>query len=178
VGLRNQDFNYQQSRANHDGAVRQIENWPLIALEVEQQKVDDAPAGQAVPEIPQSPSHNQRQANACDHVSVVVFPEQNRDYRQRDHGKRNQQARFPGRGRVCEQAESGASVLSMRKAKKARDDLDVRIKRDALRHDMLGPAVKQDNNEGDQEVKGACGVLGHVESVQKHLNPLGANIAR
>src|SRR5580704_13708001 len=55
-----QDLQHQQSRAHHDGAIREIENWPLIPLHIEQQKVDHAPAHYPVPEIPQSSTHNQR----------------------------------------------------------------------------------------------------------------------
>src|ERR1700733_16135625 len=95
---------------------------------------------------------------------MVVFPEQNGNHDQSDHGKHDQHGRFPVRVRVSEQAESRASVLRMGQAKKPCYDLDMRIKRDTLRHDVLRPAVKQENDESDQETKGARGFLGHPKS--------------
>jgi hypothetical protein len=92
---------------------------------------------------------------------MMVFPEQNRDHQQRDRGKCDQQAGFPVRVRVGEQAEGRASVFGMGELKKAWDNLNVRIKPDALRHEVLRPAVKQDNDECNQKVEAARGVLGH-----------------
>jgi hypothetical protein len=83
-------------------------------------------------------------------VSRVIFPEQNRDQNQRGHRKCNQQARFPGPGRIGEQAESRASILGVGEAKEAGDNLDVTIEWDALRHDVLCPAVKHNHDESNQ----------------------------
>jgi hypothetical protein len=39
----------------------------------------------------------------------------------------------------------------------------VRVERETLCHNVLRPAVKQDDGEGDQEVEGTRGVFGHSE---------------
>jgi hypothetical protein len=49
----------------------------------------------------------------------------------------------------------------MSELKKAWDNLDVRIKPDALCHEVLRPAVKQDYDECNQKVEGTRGILGH-----------------
>src|SRR5258708_16209865 len=92
---------------------------------------------------------------------MMILPKQYRDHQQRDHRKRNQQGSFPGRGRVGEQAERSARVLGMGEAEKTGDDLNVRIKRDALRHSVLRPTVKQDNDESAEKINRARGIPGH-----------------
>jgi hypothetical protein len=51
----------------------------------------------------------------------------------------------------------------MGEAKKAWNDLDVRVKPDSLRHQVLCPAVKHDNHEDNQKVNGARRVFGHPD---------------
>jgi hypothetical protein len=44
-----QNFDDQQTSADDDRAVRQIEHRPLILLEIEEQEVHDPPAGHTIP---------------------------------------------------------------------------------------------------------------------------------
>jgi hypothetical protein len=44
-------------------------------------------------------------------------------------------------------------------AEKARDDLDMSVERDVNRYQMLGPAVEQKNDECDEEMDRASGIL-------------------
>ncbi len=53
----------------------------------------------------------------------------------------------------------------MGKPEKTGDDLNMRIERDALRHQTLRPAVKQDNDKSNQNVEGSRRVLGHPKFV-------------
>jgi hypothetical protein len=49
----------------------------------------------------------------------------------------------------------------MRKPKKAGDDLNISIERDALCHEALRPTVESDNHDSNREVESARRVLGH-----------------
>jgi len=74
-----QDLDDQQSRTHHNGAIRQIEKPATDIASHRPAKIDHSPTGEAIPKVPQRPSHNQGQADAGDNVGMVVFPEQGRD---------------------------------------------------------------------------------------------------
>src|SRR5215469_11728958 len=66
------------------------------------------------------------------------------------------------RRRVREQAEGRARVLGVRDTKESRHDLDVAVQCDACCHQMLGPAVKKDNEDGQEKMDCARG-MAHSE---------------
>src|ERR1700730_3899683 len=67
-----QNFQNQQSRPNHNRAIRKIKNRPLILLYVNQQKIHHAAAGKAVPQISQRSAHDEGQTNAGGDVSIII----------------------------------------------------------------------------------------------------------
>ena len=58
----------------------------------------------------------------------------------------------------------------MGEPKKTGDDLDMRIERDALRHNVLGPAIKQNHDESNEQIKMRAEFLVIRESWPAHLN--------
>jgi hypothetical protein len=63
------------------------------------------------------------------------------------------------RGGVSEETEGCARILRVSEAEKARDDLDMSVERDVNRHEMLAPAIEQKDDECDEEMDRASGIL-------------------
>ena len=62
--LRKQDLKHQQPRAYHNRAVGHIEGWPLVWAYIEEEKIHHVPADEAVPQIADRASQNQRQPDS------------------------------------------------------------------------------------------------------------------
>src|ERR1700722_6374599 len=52
----------------------------------------------------------------------------------------------------------------MSQPEKTGDHLNVRVERNSLGDEVLGPSVQQDNDGRNQKINGARGVLGHSDS--------------
>src|ERR1700730_14603337 len=73
------------------------------------------------------------------------------------------------RRRVREQAKCRACILVVRDSKKARNDLDVAIHRDARGYQPLRPPVEQDNQQSQRKMYSACAVREHSGRYCKRL---------
>ena len=115
-----------------------------------------------------------------------MLPEQYGDYHHCEQRERNQHCRLPVRGGVGEEAEGGACVFGMSQLEEAGDDLDVLVHRDVSGDEAFSQAVEEEDGEGDEEVGGACGGVGHsgigldiiltselCRAVIQHLFPVG-----
>src|SRR5260370_20967430 len=83
---------------------------------------------------------------------MAVFPEQRGYDEQRNHGKQNQQADFPFRGRIRKNAERGAGVFGVDDAKKSGDDRDAVVQGKTVCDRPLCDAIESDDQQRDQEM--------------------------
>src|SRR5208337_3306211 len=151
-GLCEQDFKHQQPRSHHNRAVGHIEGRPLVWANIEEEKIHDVPADQAVPQIADRAAQNQRQADSGGGQAVAVFPEQEGDDQQRNYRKQNQQADFPFGGRIRKNTKRRARVFSVNNAKKSWDDRNAVMQGKAVRDRPLGGTIESDDERRDQKM--------------------------
>jgi len=129
-------------RTHHNGAIRQIENRPLILLHIDQQKIDHSPTGEAIPKVPQRPLHNQGQADAGDKWWAWWFSRARP--RQRLMRSQKNPISNPVFHGAVESANrlKAAPVFSVWVRRKNRELPERGIKANTLRHEVLCPTVK------------------------------------
>src|SRR5260221_12419790 len=89
------NLKHQQPRSHHNRAVGHVEGWPLVWTYIEEQKIHNVTADQAIPQITDRATENQRQPDASRGQAVTVFPVQRGDDQQRDYRKKDKIADFP-----------------------------------------------------------------------------------
>ena len=150
------DLQHEQAGSDHNGAVGEIEDWPVISLVVGVEKIHHAAAGHPIPKISDRASEDQRERGSSHGQRPRLLPEQERDHDHRNHRKTDQHGSLPLRGRIGKQAERGPGVFRVSDAEKSRDHLDVRVHGNPSRDQSLGPAVKHDHEQGEKKMNGAC----------------------
>ena len=151
-GLGEEDFDNQQAGSDDDRAIGYVEGGPLILADVEEQEIHYATVQQAVPEVAQSSSQNQSEANSGGAHRVAVAPEQGRDDDQGHNRKKDQHGDFPLGGRIGEQTEGGTAIFHVSDPEKAGNHLYTIVQGDIPGDDPLSGAIEQHDQEGDEEV--------------------------
>lgn len=75
--FREENLGNQKDSADDDGAVGNVEGWPVVRPDVEVEKIDDMAVDDAVPEIAEGAAQDERQANGHCAYRMTILPEQN-----------------------------------------------------------------------------------------------------
>jgi len=69
-----ENLNDEQSGPANNGAIGNVESWPLVSADVEQQEIHNPSIKQAVPEISDRAAENERQTDPRGGHGVTVTP--------------------------------------------------------------------------------------------------------
>src|ERR1035437_1179660 len=172
-GLGAEDFEEEEAGADDDAGVGDVEVGPVVVVDLYGEEVDDVVEADAVVEIAEGSAEDEGECDGGEGERSAGAPEQDEDNDGGDDGEADEaDADAVGR-EVFEEREGRAGVEDVREAEDSGDDWDVVAGTDAVDDPVLGEAVEQDDEGGDDEEYG--GAIGRVGCGLRHgLRVFGA----
>jgi hypothetical protein len=150
-GLGTEDFYEEQTGADDDAAVGDVEVGPVVVDDVDFEEVDDVGETEAVVEIADRSTEDEGECDSCEGQGSAYAPEHGKNDDDSEDGERDEAiADHDGRKRV-EEREGRAGIENVGKAEDAGDDGDGVAGIDVVDDPDFAALVGNDDEGGEQK---------------------------
>jgi hypothetical protein len=151
-GLRAKDFDEEKAGSYADAAVGYVEVGPVVGVDVNFEEVDYVVVADAVVEVAEGSSEDEREGYGADSDGAADSPEHRQEDKDREYGKCNEDvADGDGRGGLSKHAEGCAGVVDVGDTEDAGDHGVGLAVGELADDDVFGDAVEDDDGGSDDE---------------------------
>lgn len=143
-------MNDQEEGPDDNGAVGEIERKPVVAPEVEVEKIRHSSIPDAIREVACRTSNNQRQGHARLPLEATAAPDHADDDGQKPHGNSYEKPRPPRGGRIRKQAKCCAWIQRIDEVEEVRHHRDNAVQRNGLPDEGFRELVAGEDENRDR----------------------------
>ena len=151
-----EDFDHEDSGADDDGAIGQVESGPVVGAEVEVEEVNHAAAAQAVEKISEGAAQNQTQTPTGE-VGRRSPPQQDQNQDQGREREADEKDEDDDGFYVGKEAKGSATVAQVGEVEEAGEDGPGLAPGQSPHDGRLGELVEQKDDDGERKVKSTGG---------------------